>query len=103
MFVNKNTKIEESVKLFDIPDTTSGKPVPLRDIDKMPTQTFITIEIKVSSVKEPIFIESKGLSCQEMTVANQSGAVRLSLWENEINTMKRVKGTVLKMCLCVNM
>lgn len=89
MFVNKNTKVEESQKLFDVPDTTSGKPVPLSDIDKMPTKTFITIEVKVRSVKEPIFIESKGLTCQEITVADQSGAARLSVWENEINTLKQ--------------
>ena len=76
--------------------TTSCKPVPLSDIDKMTTKTFITIKDKVRSLKKPI---CKGLNCQEITVADHSGAARLSVWENKIN---REKVTVLKMCLCMN-
>lgn len=88
----KTPKLKNLKKLFTVPNTTSGKPVPLSDTDKMPTKTFITTEVKVCSVKEPIFIESKGLNCQEITVADQNGAARLSIWENEINTMKQGKG-----------
>ena len=63
--------------------------MPLCDVEKIPTKTFLTIEIKVLSIMEPKLIESKQLNCQEMIVADESEAIRLSVWENEVNSMKQ--------------
>ena len=38
---------------------------------------------------EPKLIESKQLNCQEMIVADESGAIHLSVLENEVNLMKQ--------------
>ena len=51
-----------SEKVFTVPDTTSGKPVPLCDIEKLPTQTFITVEVKVRSVNE---LRANGLAAKK--------------------------------------
>ena len=74
-----------------MPPTSSGNAVPLCDIEKIPTKTFIIIdsEVKVLSVMEPKLIERKQLNCQEMIVADESGALRLSVWKNEVNSMKQ--------------
>ena len=68
---------------------SSGNAVPVCDVEKIPTKTSITIEVKVLSVMEPKLIESKQLNCQEMIVADESGAIRLSVLENEVNSMKQ--------------
>ena len=49
------------------------------------------MEVKVQTVSEPKHIPSKKLSVQELAVADSSGALRLSIWEDEIGLMEQAK------------
>ena len=91
MFVNQHTSIANSDKNFTIPPSTLAETVPLSQVQKLPKHTRITVEVKVRSVTEPKYIDSKKLKLQELVVADSSGAVRLSIWENEIGSMEQAE------------
>ena len=91
VFVNKHTTIQKSDKVFALPPTTSCRTVTVDDIYKLPVKTFVNIKVTVCCVEEPEFISSKSLNCQQMSVADSTGSVRLTVWENEINTMEEGK------------
>ena len=92
VFVNRHTTIETSDKSFTITESTStSEAVPLKRIQELPKHTKVTVEVKVQTVTEPKHIPSKKLTVQELAVADSSGALRLSIWEDEVGQMKQGK------------
>ena len=57
--------------------------------------------MKIQTVSEPKHIPSKKLTVQELAVADASGALRLSIWEDEIGKMEQTKSYRIE--LSVNM
>ena len=62
-----------------------------RSTGDLPSKMSELSTLMVNFVMELKLIESKGLNSQEMIVADKSGAVCLSVWENKVNTMKQGK------------
>lgn len=95
VFVNKRTTIETSNKHFTIPESTStsavAEPVLLRQVQELPKHTRVTVEVKIQTVSEPKHIPSKKRSVQELAIADSSGALRLSIWEDEIGLREQAK------------
>ena len=91
MFVNQHTSIQNSEKNFTVPLSTSAETVHLNEVQVLPKHTRITVEVKVISVNEPKYIDSKKLNVQELAVADSSAAVCLSIWEDKIATMEQAQ------------
>jgi hypothetical protein len=89
IFVSNSTKIEKSKKAFTIPcDTSQDAIVPIDKLSETSSSKHITIEVKVVSIDEPSIIPTNGKRIQELTVADATAQVRLTIWEQEIGTMQ---------------
>ena len=54
----------------------------------------MTVNVKVISAKEPTTVADKSL--QELMIGDSSRKVRLSLWQEQINSMEKGKSYCLK-------
>ena len=89
VFVSNSTTIEKSKKAFTVPCDISDDTVVFIDkLGDISTNKHITIEVKVISMNEPSIIPSSGKRIQELTVADATAQVRLTIWEKGIRTMK---------------
>ena len=91
VFVNKHATITKSDKVFTAPTSTTGQTTPIKEICDLSVNTFVEVKVTVCSVNDPQCITTKSLTCQELMVADSTGSTRLTVWENEINTMEKGK------------
>ena len=91
--IRLTTAIEKSEKVFTVPPARQClcHCVPIANIYKLPVQTFVDINITVCSIEELEFIPIKHLNCQQMTVADSTASICLTVWENEVITMEQGK------------
>ena len=87
VLLNSSSKLTKSPKKFQIPSTPPNEDqdnaTSLKDLPDMPIYTKIR---KVIDIEKPEKL-SNGLTKQEIVVADPTAAARVTLWENDINTL----------------
>lgn len=88
ILLNPGTEISKSPKKFDAEKVAklTSKEVCVSDIELRRDYDKITIRAKVVKVQPPVQL-SAGLKKQEITVADSTGAIKVTLWENSINSV----------------
>ena len=86
------TVIKPSTKTFDLSNDidTSPTPVTLVEVHAMPEYSKVTVIVKVLSKGDPIKLDN-GKTKQEVMVADSSGVIIVTLWEEKIDLLERSK------------
>ena len=89
LLVTKNTNIEKVTQGDEMPEKSTidaikfGKTVTIANIYTIVPFQKITCTIKVVEISTPLEV-SGGKKKQDVTIADTSGTIRLTLWENQI-------------------
>ena len=102
MLVSKFTEVEKSTKEFNVQANSGGggKVICLNEIEKLVNFQRVTCDVKVLSVERPVEVPG-GKHKQDVVIADASGTVKLTVWENEIDKMEeencyRISGVVVR-------
>ena len=88
------TKISQSPKKLDVTSlmadiTTGSKTVKLSSVESMESFERVTVNVKVTDVKDKI--EVGGKSKQDVLVGDDSSRIRVAVWESHVNLMAKNK------------
>ena len=89
IMINPSTKITTSPKKFDLKKVNkmiTGE-VSVADIDSKSAYEKVTVRVKVLRVQPPTDVSSV-LRKQQVTVADATGAIKVTLWEGSIGLLK---------------
>ena len=86
------TVIKPSTKTFDLSNDidTPPTPVTLVEVHAMPEYSKVTVIVKVLSKGDPIKLDN-GKTKQEVMVADSSGVIIVTLWEEKIDLLELSK------------
>ena len=82
------TVIKPSTKTFDLSNNINAQPTPvtLAEVHKMSEYSKVTTVVKVLSKEEPVKLEN-GKTKQEVVVADSSGVMIVTLWEEKLDVL----------------
>ena len=88
VLLKSTTTIKPSIKVFDLSNDidTQPSPVTLAEVHKMSEYSKVTTVVKVLSKGEPVKLQS-GKTKQEVVVADSSGAMIVTLWEEKLDIL----------------
>ena len=88
-----STTLTNSPKKFDIPPAELQDKGPLKItldcLSSVNVYERVTVDIKVICVSDPVTVAEKNK--QDVTVADQSSSVTVTLWEDSVNSLKQHK------------
>ena len=89
ILVNKRTEIAESEKVFKVEgETNAGKKSCLKELLGLSLFQRVTIEVKVVRVEKALEVNG-GKKKQDILVGDETGTVRVTVWEEEIGKVKQ--------------
>ena len=86
VLLKNSTKISASGKVFDMCDEMEDKPVPLAEVHKMAEYTRVTVIVKVLSKRKAVKLDG-GLTKQDVIVADATGVMTVTLWEEKVDSL----------------
>lgn len=89
VLLKSNTSVCKSPRKFQLPaSATSPDPfISVKDAVSKPVFYKVSFKAKVVTVDEPVKLAG-GLTKQELTLADATAPVRLTLWQGDVNTLE---------------
>ena len=91
IILKQGTKISKSRKTFDIPEADfeefNAKDINLVELEELNEYQKVNVEVRILSVSEVQHVGAAGRKKQDVTIADNSGTARVTLWESDINSL----------------
>ena len=87
VLLKNSTTICESGKTSDLCEDMENKPIPLSEVQKMVEYTRVTVIVKVLSKRKTVKLDN-GLTKQEVVVADATGVMAMTLWEEKVDSLE---------------
>ena len=81
-----NSKILQSPKKFQLKDT-SPTFASIADVKKLSNYERVDVRVKILKVRNPITVAT-GKTKQDLVVADKSGVITMTVWEQQVNTFE---------------
>ena len=87
VLLKPSTKVSKSPRKFNVSSKEEYATKMLKDLEDQPTYSKVLVKAKVMNIDVPTKL-SGGFTKQEITIADSTAAARLTLWEDDINTLE---------------
>lgn len=101
--VGRNTEMQKSPTKFNVSAMvcTQSNEITLDQLQELQVYQRVTVKVKVVSEKDAVEVK-KGLKKQDVVIGDGSGSAKLTLWEQDIGSLKerksyKLSGMIVKM------